>query len=43
MACIGPIAAKTAEKNGLNVDVCPDVYTTDAMVADLIRFISKKK
>ncbi|MDM5293667.1 uroporphyrinogen-III synthase [Peribacillus simplex] len=43
IACIGPIAAKTAEKNGLNVDVCPDVYTTDAMVADLIRFISKKK
>lgn len=42
IACIGPIAAKTAEKHGLSVDVCPDVYTTDAMVADLIRFIVKR-
>ncbi len=42
IACIGPIAAKTAEKHGLSVDVCPDVYTTDAMVAELIRFILKR-
>lgn len=42
IACIGPIAAKTAEKHGLFVDVCPDVYTTDAMVAELIRFILKR-
>ncbi len=42
IACIGPIAAKTAEKHGLSVDVCPDVYTTDAMIAELIRFILKR-
>ncbi|MGE7759027.1 uroporphyrinogen-III synthase [Peribacillus sp. NPDC097895] len=43
IACIGPIAAKTAAKHGLSVDVCPAVYTTEAMVADIIRFISEKK
>ncbi|MFF2286053.1 uroporphyrinogen-III synthase [Peribacillus butanolivorans] len=42
IACIGPIAAKTASKHGLTVDVCPDVYTTEAMVEELIRFIVKK-
>ncbi|KWW15918.1 MULTISPECIES: uroporphyrinogen-III synthase [Peribacillus] len=42
IACIGPIAAKTAVKHGLSVDVCPDVYTTDAMVADIIHFIMKR-
>ncbi|MFD9624930.1 uroporphyrinogen-III synthase [Peribacillus muralis] len=42
IACIGPIAAKTAVRHGLSVDVCPDVYTTDAMVADIIHFIMKR-
>ncbi|WP_285765554.1 uroporphyrinogen-III synthase [Peribacillus sp. SI8-4] len=42
IACIGPIAAKTAVKHGLAVDVCPGVYTTDAMVDDIIRFIMKR-
>ncbi|CAH0131952.1 hypothetical protein SRABI96_00260 [Peribacillus sp. Bi96] len=43
IACIGPVAAKTAAKHGLSVDVCPAVYTTEAMVADIIRFISEMK
>ncbi|MBR8645987.1 uroporphyrinogen-III synthase [[Brevibacterium] frigoritolerans] len=42
IAAIGPIAAKRLKKHGLSVDVCPDVYTTDAMVAELIRFILKR-
>ncbi|AOH55955.1 hypothetical protein ABE28_016455 [Peribacillus muralis] len=42
IACIGPIAAKTAARHGLSVDVCPDVYTTEAMVADIILFIMKR-
>ena len=42
IACIGPICAKTATKHGLHVAVCPDVYTTEAMVEEVIRYIGKK-
>lgn len=43
IACIGPIAAKTASKHGLHVAVCPAVYTTEALVEELIRYLVKKK
>ncbi|MFJ7744254.1 uroporphyrinogen-III synthase [Peribacillus sp. NPDC097295] len=42
IACIGPICAKTATKHGLHVAVCPDVYTTEAMVEEVIRYIGKE-
>ena len=32
IACIGPIAKKAALQYRLKVDICPDVYTTDAML-----------
>lgn len=36
IACIGPIAAKTAESLGIHVDIVPDSYTIDALVKQLI-------
>ncbi|MGM9957079.1 MAG: uroporphyrinogen-III synthase [Peribacillus sp.] len=42
IACIGPICARTASRNGLHVSVCPDVYTTEAMVEEVVRYIVKK-
>lgn len=32
VACIGPITAETAEKNGLHVDICAEKYTIDGLV-----------
>lgn len=32
MACIGPVTAETAEKNGLTVDICAEQYTIDGLV-----------
>lgn len=32
VACIGPITAETAEKNGLHVDICAETYTIDGLV-----------
>ena len=32
VACIGPITAETAEKNGLSVDICAEQYTIDGLV-----------
>lgn len=42
IACIGPIAKKTALQHGLQVHVCPGVYTTEAMLNDIITFIQTK-
>lgn len=33
VACIGPITAETARKNGLTVDICAEQYTIDGLVA----------
>lgn len=38
IACIGPIAEKTAVQYGLQVAICPTVYTTEAMLDELIRY-----
>lgn len=32
VACIGPITAETAKKNGLSVDICAEQYTIDGLV-----------
>jgi uroporphyrinogen III methyltransferase/synthase len=36
IACIGPITAETAEKNGLTVSVMPDEYTIDGLTDSII-------
>jgi len=41
IACIGPITAKTAERNGLRTDVVPPAYTIDALIQEIIRFFGK--
>ncbi|AZV44607.1 uroporphyrinogen-III synthase [Peribacillus asahii] len=42
IACIGPIAKKTALHYGLEVDICPNVYTTEAMIQDLVAYTKAK-
>ncbi len=32
VACIGPITAETAKKNGLSIDICAEQYTIDGLV-----------
>ena len=41
IACIGPVAKKTALQYGLKVDICPEVYTTEAMLKDLAIYLQK--
>jgi uroporphyrinogen III methyltransferase / synthase len=36
IACIGPITARTAEDNGLNVSIVPEVSTIDGLVQALV-------
>ncbi len=36
IACIGPIAAKTAIEHGLTVDIIPPTYTIEALVEQLV-------
>ena len=43
VACIGPIAKKTAESHGLTVHVCPSIYTVDAMILQLIHYVSETR
>ncbi len=42
IACIGPIAKKTAQQYQLKVDICPNEYTTEAMLQELITFVKDK-
>ncbi|WP_108669417.1 uroporphyrinogen-III synthase [Peribacillus acanthi] len=42
IACIGPIAKATANKHGLNVEICPDVYTIDGMIDSMKSYYSNK-
>lgn len=42
IACIGPIAKKTAQQYRLKVNVCPSEYTTEAMLQELITYIKHK-
>lgn len=41
IACIGPVAKKTAVQYGLKVEICPEVYTTEAMLKDLAIYLQK--
>lgn len=40
VACIGPVTAETAEKNGLHVDICADQYTIDGLVAAIQNYFA---
>lgn len=43
IACIGPVARKTAENHGLVVDICPaHEYTVNAMIESLIEYLQEK-
>ena len=41
VACIGPITAETAEKNGLKVDICAEQYTIDGLVSAIQNYFQK--
>lgn len=41
MACIGPVTAETAEKNGLHVDICAEQYTIDGLVNAIQGYYNK--
>jgi uroporphyrinogen III methyltransferase/synthase len=38
IACIGPITAETAEKNGLKVSIIPGNYTVEAFTDAIVDF-----
>jgi len=40
VACIGPITAKTAEKNGFKISVVPPKYTIESLVGEMMRFFT---
>jgi uroporphyrinogen-III synthase len=42
VACIGPVTAQAAERLGLRVDVVPEQYTTEGLVAALIQAVTRK-
>ncbi|WP_062047904.1 uroporphyrinogen-III synthase [Bacillus sp. JCM 19034] len=43
IACIGPIAKKSAMQSGLKVDVMPRVYTIEALVEEIITYLEEEK
>ena len=43
IGCIGPITKNTIEEYGLHVKICPNIYTVNEMVNDIIRFMSHDK
>ncbi|WP_110927102.1 uroporphyrinogen-III synthase [Bacillus massiliglaciei] len=42
IACIGPVTKQAALDFGLTVHICPDIYTTDAMVGEIIAYIESQ-
>lgn len=42
VACIGPIAKKTAESYGLSVHVCPAIYTVDALLEETLQYVQSE-
>jgi uroporphyrinogen-III synthase len=42
IACIGPIAKAKADKYGLKVEICPEVYTIDGMIDAMKTYYSNK-
>ncbi len=41
VACIGPITAKTAQKNGFKVDLIPSDYTIEALTQGILHYFSQ--
>lgn len=41
VACIGPITAETAKKNGLSVDICAEQYTIDGLVEGIQTYFAQ--
>ncbi|WP_433743467.1 uroporphyrinogen-III synthase [Falsibacillus pallidus] len=42
-ACIGPVTAKELKRFGVNPRICPPVYTTEAMVNEMLEYIQKNE
>jgi uroporphyrinogen III methyltransferase/synthase len=40
LACIGPVTAKTAQDNGLSVDLVPPEYTIESLTGSIIRYFA---
>jgi uroporphyrinogen III methyltransferase/synthase len=40
VACIGPITAKTAQKNNFKVSIIPPEYTIESLVEEIMRFFT---
>ncbi|WP_064092524.1 uroporphyrinogen-III synthase [Rossellomorea aquimaris] len=43
IGCIGPITKSTIEEYGLHVKICPNIYTVNEMVKDIITYMSLYK
>ncbi len=41
VACIGPIAKRTAEEYNLHVNICPKVYTVHDMIHEIIQYYNE--
>ncbi len=41
VACIGPIAKKTAIEAGLKVQICPSRYTTDNLLEEIVHYYNR--
>jgi uroporphyrinogen III methyltransferase/synthase len=41
IACIGPITAQTAREHGLEVNIMPEEYTTEALTAEVVEYFSR--
>ena len=42
VACIGPITAETARKNGLSVNLVPDVYTIESLTKGIVDYFASR-
>lgn len=42
VACIGPVTKRRAEKAGLTVHVCPEKYTVEEMLKDIVKLLTRK-
>ncbi|HZG70957.1 MAG TPA: uroporphyrinogen-III synthase [Chondromyces sp.] len=42
IACIGPVTKKEAERFGLDVAICPEEYTTDALIEEICRYYKEE-
>ncbi|MFH1293040.1 MAG: uroporphyrinogen-III synthase [Pseudomonadota bacterium] len=40
VACIGPITAKTAQKNGFTVTLTPPEYTIESLTDSIVEYFS---